>query len=157
MAKIGLTEAEVERIVLAPKSISKDVEWHFNQNESWAKCELNVENDLKVNLKAYINVNMEETSLQSFSLILSNAYCIRRLDVNGSHRNRHSDDNLWQITSHKHKWTDACRDSYAYTPDEVVGKKVDDNFRLFCKECNIQFKGVVKPLPPKQLDFEGVE
>jgi len=157
MARIALTEREVEIIVAAPKTISKNVEWHSDQNESWLRCELPVESSLKVNLKVYINVNAEDLSLHSFSLLLNNYYRIRGLDVNGSHRNTHIDSNRWQARTHKHRWTDVCRQSFAYTPNETFRNEITENFRLFCEECNIDFRAEIKPLPPKQLTFNQME
>lgn len=158
MARIPLTEAEADRIVQAMKRIRQDMQWYkAHPNESWLKCELEVENDLHVNLKLNLNWNVEIPSLFSFSLILSNAYPIRRLDLNKSHKNRHTDNALWQAETHKHKWTDRCQDSFAYTPSDISGNRIEEVFTQFCTECNIEFSGRFQPLPPKQLTLRELE
>ena len=158
MARIPLTEQEAERIVQDRKRVGEDVQWRkADEGESWLKCELNVENSLRANLKLYLNWNTEEPMLFSFSLILSNAYRIRGLDFNGSHKNRHTDRKRWQSETHKHKWTDACRDSFAYTPNDITAELIEEVFRQFCVECNIEFTGGFSSAPPKQLNLPGSE
>jgi hypothetical protein len=155
MAKILLTEQQADHIITARKSINTDVEWGYRVNEGYAKCQLTVSNTLGMNLKVYANVNMEEQTIFSFSLILSNAYRIRGLDVSGSHKNKHTDSNEWRGETHKHKWSDRCRESFAYTPKEIVPSgDIAQGFRIFCEECNIDFGGEVRPLPPKQLGMK---
>src|SRR5205823_2862628 len=112
-----------------------------------------VENSLKANLKLCLNWNTEEPSLFSFSLILSNAYRIRGLDFNGSHKNRHTDATRWLAETHKHKWTDLCRDSFAYTPRDITAEHIEEVFRQFCAECNIEFTGRFASAPPRQLSL----
>lgn len=155
MARILLTEQEVERIIGANKRIHGDMEWQYRENEGYAKCQLSVANTLGVNLKMVANVNMEESSIYSFSLILSNAYRIRGLDVSGSHRNKHTNNSEWRGTTHKHRWSDRCRESFAYTPKEsILPQNIEKAFRTFCQECNIDFEGTVRTLPPKQLSMK---
>lgn len=150
MARAPLTDLEVEQVLQAPKIINEDVQWRLDPYQCWAKCELNVENELKANLRLYMNWNLEEPSLFSSSLVLNNAFRIAGIDFNGSHRNRHADNNLWRGETHKHKWTEKCRDSWAYTPEDIFRKEIQEVFKIFCKECNIKFKGKFLSLPPKQ-------
>jgi len=150
MARIPLTDAEVEKILQTPKLIQEDVQWYLDANQSWAKCELNVENQLKLNLRLYLNWNTEEQSMFSFSLILSNAYRIAGLDFNGSHKNRHTDNSAWRGETHKHKWTERCRDSWAYTPEDTMDGSIENVLNAFCKECHIEFKGKFTTLPSKE-------
>jgi hypothetical protein len=155
MARILLTEQEAERIVAASKSINTNVEWTYRPSEGYAKCQLAVRNVLGVNLKVYGNVNMEEPTIFSFSLIVNNAYRIRGLDVNGSHRNRHTDDNEWRGMTHKHRWSDRCREAFAYTPPEAIyPNDIGQAFRTFCDECSIKFEGEVEIVPPKQFGMK---
>ncbi len=158
MARIPLTGEEADRIIQVQKQISQDVQWRQDINESWVKCELEVENTMKVNLKLHLNQNSYEPSLFSFSLILNNAYRIRGLDFNGSHKNRHMDDRQWHAETHKHKWTDRCRDSFAYTPTDITANILEEVFRQFCSECSIEFSGRFRSPPPRQLGlFEGLQ
>lgn len=153
MARIPLTDAEVQKILQIPKVVNEDVVWHLTPNQSWAKCELNVENKLKTNLKLYLNWNCDEPSLFSFSLIQNNAYRIAGLDFNGSHKNQHTDDKVWKGETHKHRWTEKCRDSWAYTPENITNKDIREVFKIFCKECNIEFKGKFSLLPSRQMQL----
>lgn len=155
MARILLTAQQAEYIVAAKKSINTNVEWAYHLREGYAKCQLTVSNTLGMNLKVYGNVNMEEPTIFSFSLILSNAYRIRGLDVSGSHKNKHTDSDEWRGRTHKHKWSDRCRESFAYTPVEIIpSHDIAQAFKVFCNECSIDFVGEVKSLPPKQLDMK---
>jgi len=154
VAQVPLTSFEINKILQTPKVVKEDVRWSIDLSQAWAKCELDVKNKLKVNLKLYLNWNTEEQSLFSFSLVLNNAYRIAGIDFNGSHRNRHTDDNFWTGKTHKHKWTEKCRDSWAYTPEEITSKRAEDVFKAFCRECNIDFQGKFLEIPPKQLLFK---
>ncbi|MCA1605943.1 MAG: hypothetical protein LC775_10830 [Acidobacteria bacterium] len=70
---------------------------------------------------------------------------LRRLDVNGSHRNRTSDREQWIERTHKHRWSEAHDDAEAYTPrdippvplTEVAGEHYRRVFEAFCSECGI--------------------
>jgi len=150
MAQVPLTNFEVNKIIQAPKVVKEDVRWSIGMHQTWVKCELDVKNKLKANLKLYLNWNNEERSFFSFSLVLNNAYRIAGIDFNGSHKNRHTDNNLWLGKTHKHRWTEKCRGSWAYTPEDITTKKAEDVFKAFCRECNIDFQGRFFEIPPKQ-------
>lgn len=155
MARILLTEQQADVIVSAQKSINTNVEWTYRPTEGYAKCQLIVANSLGINLKVYGNVNIEEPTIFSFSLILNNAYRIRGLDVSGSHKNKHTDSNEWRGETHKHKWSDRCREAYAYTPTETIQPQDPAQaFKTFCNECKIEFAGEVKPVPPRQFGMK---
>jgi hypothetical protein len=70
---------------------------------------------------------------------------LRRLDVNGSHRNRTGAREIWTERTHKHRWSAAHADADAYTPDDIPAFpmtriKGDDYrrvFEAFCGECGI--------------------
>ena len=150
MAKIPLTEKDIDNILKSPKVIKENVQWHLDPNHAWAKCELKVENKLKVDLRLYLNWNIEVLSLFSFSLILSRAYRISGLDYKGSHKNTHTDNNIWQGESHIHIWTEKCRNTWAFTPENISNGKIEDIFKLFCEKYNIDFKGRFYSLPSIQ-------
>jgi hypothetical protein len=44
---------------------------------------------------------------------------LRRLDVNGSHRNRTADREEWIERTHKHMFSEQHQDTVAYTPDDI--------------------------------------
>jgi len=148
-----LTEEEAKRIISACKEVRGDVRWHYDANEGFAKAHILVENSLGVSLKICCNANLEIAGMYSFSLILNNRYRIMGLDVEGSHGNKHTDDKQWRKETHKHRWTDRCREAFAFTPDVPMTRfsDVDQAFREFCEECNVAFGGSVAPLPDPQL------
>jgi len=77
--------------------------------------------------------------------------------VNGSHTNKHTDTNKWKNKTHKHRWTDVCHESWAYTPTDVKTSTLKEAFNSFCKECNIDFKGEFRALPGRQMTlFESL-
>ncbi len=155
MARIALTMHVADSIIRDSKRISETVRWsHTDEHSYWAKCEVMVENNQRLNLKMYINLNLEEQSLFSFSLILNNAFRIRGLDFNGSHGNKHTNSEKWQGETHKHIWTDQCRDSHAYTPTDITTDAIKDVFLQFCEECNIVFSGDFQPPPCRQTTLE---
>ena len=156
MASIPLTESEADRLVAAPKSITENLAWSYNPNEVWAKSELRVINNLGVDLRVYANVNMKEPSLFTFALSLSRAFRVRGLCANRGHVNKHTNREEWRPGTHKHRWTDRCRDRFAYTPVEEISQDVAEAFRQFCVECSISFEGQVQPLPPRQIGLDEV-
>lgn len=157
MTRIPLNEAEVDRIMKATKSIIQDIQWEKNPNESWFKSEVEVKNKLKLNLKMHLNVNSKDYRLYSFTLILNNAFRITGIDVNGSHKNKHTDSNNWKGETHKHKWTDRCRDGWAYTPNDIEENSIESAFISFCKECEIDYKGKFDTLPPRQISLSRLK
>lgn len=74
---------------------------------------------------------------------------LRRLDVNGSHRNRTGDRQEWIERTHKHTCSEQYRDAVAYTPDDipavpwagVVGEHYRGVFEGFCGEQDIKLTG----------------
>lgn len=156
MARVPLTESEADRIMHATKTIPGDLAWNYDSSEAWAKSELKVINTLGMDLRIFANVNMNEPSLFTFALIANRAFRIRGLCVNRGHQNKHTNDEVWHPGTHKHRWTDICRDRFAYTPDERISGEIEEAFRQFCVECNVSFDGRVGPIPDRQLGFGEV-
>jgi hypothetical protein len=156
MPRIPLTEIEADRIIAAQKSIRDDLTWTSNPNEAWWKSEIRVTNDLGVDLRVYANVNMKEPTRFSYSLSLSRNFRILGLDVNGAHVNKHTNREEWLPGTHMQRWTDQCRNRFAYTPEEEISQDIEEAFHQFCTECNIDFQGQVRPLPARQLGLGEV-
>ncbi len=144
MARIPLTEDEAERLVAAPKTITGDLVWSHDVDRGWAKSELRVTSDLGVDLRLYANINMKEPSLFSFALLVNRVFRIRGLCINKGHVNKHTNKEKWSPGTHNHRWTDACRDRFAYTPAEDISLDVGEAFQQFCAECSITFNGQIK-------------
>jgi hypothetical protein len=92
---------------------------------------------------------------------------IRRLDVNGSHRNR-TDGQVWRSQTHKHVFSEAHQSAVAYTPTDIptvpFQNVSDEDYRqvweAFCAECGVVLGGTYawRPPdlnPPQQGDSEG--
>src|SRR4030043_1133670 len=143
MAKLPLKNELVEKILNSNKIIREDIKMIIDSNRlCYAKSEKHIINELKLNLKLYVNWNMEAEKF-SFTLILNNNFRIASLDFNKSHGNRHTDGNEWKEKNsvHIHRRTEVCRDTWAYAPERLIGNKIEDNFEMFCKEFNISFEG----------------
>ena len=151
-----LSEAQSDIIIAAEKAISGRIDWVYNpyHNQDWAKFEVTVENDLGLNLRLYGNARLLQPAKSSFSLILNGAFRVFSLDVNGSHTNKHTNKNEWKNETHKQRWTDVCRNSDAFTPEEDIPEEPNAAFEEFCKECNIAFTGRISVLPNFQSSFQ---
>jgi len=81
---------------------------------------------------------------------------VRRLDVNGSHRNRTDDREEWVERTHKHRFSEVHQDTVAYTPDDippvptadVVGEHYRRAFEAFCEEQAITLTGEYRWVDP---------
>lgn len=156
MARTPLTEAEASGIMQASKTVIQDIDWERKPNEGWFKSEVEVKNRLRLNLKLRLNINAKDYNLYSFTLILNNAFPIARLDAKGSHKNRHTDSNDWKGKTHKHKWTNLCRDGWAYSPSDIDERTIESSFISFCGECGINFEGQFNKIPPRQVSLLGL-
>lgn len=150
MARVALTEEQVAQILAASKSVTQDLEWGSKGGQFWAACKLEVENQLKVTLHIHANANLIDRSKYSFSLILSNSYRIASFDAGASHVNRHTDSGKWLGQPHKHRWTEVCRDSFAYTPSDIDEANIETAFRSFCTEIGVDFAGKFQAVPSTQ-------
>ena len=151
-ASLPLTEAQANRIIAAEKQIAGDIRWEYDpaHNQTWAKFEKKVQNGLDLNLVVYGNTSLVIGGKSSFSLVLNGSFRVFGLDVNGSHRNKHTDRNEWRGRTHKQRWTDLCRHRFAYTPDEIIPEDASAAFLEFCRECGIDFTGRVRETPTFQ-------
>ena len=155
---LAISEAMVEEILRYPMRISAAVAWSPKSSNLWYECRLPVDHpnpDIRLELRATVNAKYPQKF--SFSLLLAGTYCIRRLDVGSSHENKHTDGHKWQQATHKHKWTDLCHGSWAYTPSEIGNTvSIREAFDLFCAECGIRFTGHWADPPAPQGSLFGV-
>lgn len=153
MARVAVTEQEVARILQVPRVVSEDVKWQPKAHPQWVGCELTVENQLRLALHIYANANLIDRTKYSFALILSRNYRIQSFESGSSHKNRHTNEGKWLGEAHKHRWTELCRDSYAYTPTDINVESLESAFRSFCKEIGVEFRGDVENLPAVQTNL----
>jgi hypothetical protein len=96
MARVAVTEQEVDRILQASKTVTEDVAWQPKAHHYWVGCELTVQSQLRLTLHVYVNANLIDRSKYSFALILSRNYRIASFESGSSHANRHTDkENGW--------------------------------------------------------------
>jgi hypothetical protein len=150
VARVALTEQEVARILAARKVIREDLRWASKDHPDWVGCELNIESQMKITLHLHASANLVDRSKYSFTLVMSRNFPIARFDAGGSHHNRHTNDEQWLAHSHKHRWTDTCRDSFAYSPSDIDAGSIESAFRSFCLEIGVEFEGTFEPVPPSQ-------
>jgi hypothetical protein len=154
MARVALTDDQVARILAAPKVVTEDIRWRPKGNVSWVGCEVRVDNRLKFILHIHANASLRDRAKYAFALILSRSYRIVSFEAKGSHRNRHTDSQKWLGEPHKNRWTELCRDSFAYTPADIDTASMESAFRSFCKEIGVDFHGTVEPVPASQIGME---
>ncbi len=154
MARVALTDDQIARILSAPKTVRENINWRPRGNVAWVGCEVQVENPLKVTLHIYVNANLLDRRKYGFALILSRNYRIASFESNGSHDNRHTNNEKWRSQPHKHRWTEVCRDSFAYTPKDIDTSSLESAFRSFCMEIGVDFGGTIEPLPATQKAIE---
>lgn len=81
---------------------------------------------------------------------------LRRLDVNGSHRNLTGDREEWTERTHKHRFSEEHDVTVAYTPGDippvpkadVVGDHYRGAFEAFCGEQTIRLTGEYRWIDP---------
>lgn len=74
---------------------------------------------------------------------------LRRLDINGSHKNQSPDREVWQERTHKHRWSERAGDTVAYTPDDIpvipeanqLPEHYRGGFEAFCGELGVGLAG----------------
>jgi hypothetical protein len=96
-----------------------------------------------------ISLNVAVQSRYDFTPLLDDKR-VRALCVNGSHENRHTDDERWDCRTHKHRWTEVCNDRFAYTPTDITATDIEGQLRQFCTECGVDCAATLAPLPPAQ-------
>ena len=148
MAIFKVTQADCAKILSLPKEIDQGVRWSMKGNE-WAEATLLIKCELPGRLELRVTVNTNLPAKFSMTVLLNQAFRIKGLDVNGSHSNKCTDEQIWVGQTHKHDWTEACPDGHAYTPNDITGDTIETVLKQFCKECNIVFKGTFSPVPIK--------
>jgi hypothetical protein len=149
MAVSQVLQADVDELLASGElSVSGHYSWREASNKAWIKIDIPVWSEARHNLKICLSLNREEPSLYSFALIFNNAFRVRAVDFNGSHTNKHTDNNEWIGQTHKHKWTDKCNDRFAYTPTDITSLTLEDQLKEFCNECGIDCSVTIDPLPP---------
>jgi hypothetical protein len=146
MALRSLRESDVDNL-LARGGLSITGHWHWSRgaNRGYAKIEIPVAGH--PSLRLYVTANVEEPGKASFVLSLNNAFRVRGLCMHGSHRNKHTNDEVWIDRTHKHRWTDRCNDRFAYTLTDITATGYSELLSEFCHECGIGCTATLDPAP----------
>lgn len=144
-----LKDVEAEALLARPKSIGATVEWK-PANAQNLRMSVAVENALGENLALTGRISATYPGRSGWCLVWGqkaaseHPEAIRRLDLRDTHRN--PDGEWWRRKTHKHRWSEADNNSWAYTPTdiphEIPGSNVtEDNYReifeAFAAECGI--------------------
>lgn len=137
-------------------TVTGDHKWKRGAHKSWARADIPVEiSDTLlrgVMLKIVITVAYETDKRDC--VLLWNNIPVRRLCINGSHTNKHTNTERWTRRTHKHIWTDHCLDRFSYTPTDIPSEDVHGQFAEFCAECRIACEAKLGDLPPHQGDLQ---
>lgn len=144
-----LTDGEAAALLTAEKMVDEPLSWE-EQSERYVRTQVAVVNGLGEYLYLSGKVNRRRPGASSWALVWGRKVdgehpeSIRRLDLRGKHRN--PDGEWWHGRTHKHRWSVADNNAWAYTPDdiphEVTGSVVGvDNYRevfeAFAAECAV--------------------
>lgn len=142
-----VNEAAIEHLLAADLVVRATVQWGpRDATDRHVRLALPVANSLGEPLRLHMHVPVRIPWKYSLALIWRNSP-IRRLDVRGSHVNQcDGSGERWTRQTHKHRWRDAYRDSWAYSPNDIPdtsGLDVDSNeyrqvFEAFCRECGVR-------------------
>jgi hypothetical protein len=156
-----VTEHEAERIFRDGLVLEDDVRWTVQpSNARWLQFGAFLDSPHETTLRLSMGVSVVLPQKYKI-LILRGEQVLRRLDVRGSHQNPPgASGEIWQLRTHKHRWTDRFGDKAAYTPADInlgdfTRDEYEATFRAFCKECHIDFRGAWSQPPEShqtQLD-----
>jgi hypothetical protein len=155
MPRAQVPEKDVDALLQSVGKLSVQGHYHWKRtaNKSWTRIDVPVvieDKDIKdVSLRISVSVS-SETGKSDFALIWNGNICVRRLCVNGSHTNKHTNAERWIRRTHKHRWTDICMDRFAYTPTDITAVDLHGHFAQFCAECGISCSATLAPLPVTQ-------
>lgn len=122
--------------------------WASKSHPDWATCEIKVFNEGKGEMKIILQASAYDARKASFSLFYRGEP-IKRLCINGNHRNRIKDKRVFTRETHKHIWIKDHKLSWAYAPDDITTDDPEHAFDQFCSECHIENKVIWNPFPTK--------
>jgi len=154
MNDLPITEQMVASIMHAPKAITEEIKWSAKRDRDHVLEFIVPIETSDPNIKLQLVANMN-TKIRKFSLtIVYNGIArIKSLDIGKGHKNP-PDRRVNVGKKHKHTWTDAWKDQWAYKPDDITdGAPFEQVFWEFLKECNITFEGNLPPVPHIQEEL----
>jgi len=154
-----VNETTIDILLRADLVIRAPIAWRQRDaTDRRVRLHLPVANSLGEPLRLHAHIPIRIRWQYSMALVWRKVP-IRRLDVRGSHVNQcDGSGERWRRETHKHRWRDAYRDAWAYTPDDIPDTStidVDQDeyrrvFEAFCGECKIRIE-----TPWVAPDFDG--
>ncbi|POB11082.1 hypothetical protein CO251_05920 [Sulfobacillus sp. hq2] len=141
---MALTEAESEVFLIQPKALHDKVKWKQRSEAPFlyradARVLLTESGDVRP-LDLVLPYN-DKAKTFTFILRYGKSENIRRLDFNKPHRNPGANSRTKIDKLHKHKWTDAYQDQWAYEPGDIEDPSdVQKSLGNFLHECHIDYE-----------------
>lgn len=140
------SEQELEYLLRdETKRISADIVWRDDQDHSPAR-EFRVQVDSEPGWPISVNGRWNPFSQKlSYTLIHDGAGRIIGLDLGDVEHPNPPPQRLRLIGTHKHRWTVAHRDKWAYVPEDITAAWDEpmEVWRQFCDEVHILHEGLV--------------
>lgn len=170
-----LTDAEAEALLddATSRTISAPVEWEVSQSRGGVPSEVRFTVPVHTSLGETLSIKgrIELDAVQASHWVLvwgdktreEQPVAIRRLDLRDTHRN--PDGQWWDRQTHKHLWSAADGNDWAYTPTDIPHDPSPDPdgpddygqvFEAFVAECKIElgpdYKWTDPPLHQQRAD-----
>ena len=153
MAVPQIREVQVDALLLyGGLRIEGEHVWQVSPNKYWLRIEIPVKNTKSASLKLCITACQEFPERCRFALLYNTTLPIRRLCIESSHSNKHTNRDKWVATTHLHKWTDRCQDRLAVATT-ISGASIQENLEQFCAECNIECLATIANMPSHQPEM----
>lgn len=141
-------ESEVQAIIGdATKSIDSDLVWSEDEDHG-PRIEFRAELSSAAghSLMVVASYNRESRVLGYHIVHRGLGRRIYGLDLGRQHRNP---DGHRVGETHKHRWTDAAQDRWAYAPSDITASADDPVavWRQFCAEASINHRGTLQAVP----------
>ncbi|HEY5779990.1 MAG TPA: hypothetical protein VIT00_14705 [Terrimicrobiaceae bacterium] len=133
-------------------TIVGDIIWADDEDHSPA-VEFRVDVDSVAGHPIFIKGSCNRlASTISYTLVHRGSGRIYALDLGKDHNNP---DCLFVGELHKHRWNEPIRDKEAYVPSDITAPVTDPVavWHQFCAEAGIQHQGMMRALPPLQLEI----
>ncbi len=138
-----ITEQDVEAILTDDsKRISDDIAWRLDPAHTPAVTfRMPVRSEPGWPLAVHASWNPKAGKL-GYTLLLQGEGRIYALNLGAPHRNP-GGERVGEV--HKHRWTDAFRDRWAYVPDDITAPwdQPVEVWRQFCSEAKISHTGAL--------------
>lgn len=165
----ALTDVEAQALLgrECDRTVNEEIEWMASGGESRFSVRVFNTRNETLTMRGRINDAVPERS--HWLLIWGDRAkeehpeVLRRLDLRDNHDN--PDGQTWRGQTHKHTWSRAENNAWAYTPDDIphhleVGPVVADDYRAifeaFAAECGVRFGPDYRWTDPK-LDRDDPE